>query len=124
MTHDKICLEGMIFYGFHGVYPEEKSRGQRFIVDLELITDLSQPGQSDALEDTVNYGEVYSLVREVMEGRSHNLMESLAHLIAARVLERYNVEEVKVTVHKPDSPIKGAVLAAARVEVTRRKDQT
>lgn len=120
MALDRIFLEGMVFYGFHGVSPEEKSRGQRFIVDVELHTDLEPAARSDSLEDTVNYGDVFRLVKAIMEGPRHNLIESLAQEIANRVLSEYPVGEVRVRVKKPEVSIKGSILSSAAVEIVRK----
>ncbi len=121
MSQDKIRLEGMVFYGHHGVAPAEREVGQRFVVDLEVERDLSVAGASDNLEDTVNYTQIYRAVKEIVEGPSHNLLESLAHDIARRVLEQLPMEAVRVGVKKPNPPIKGAVLSGASVEIYRRR---
>ncbi|MEE9247495.1 MAG: dihydroneopterin aldolase [Dehalococcoidia bacterium] len=121
MPQDKIILEGMVFYGYHGVSPEEKARGQRFVVDVELTTDLAGAGSSDELNDTIDYSEVYRLVRAVVEGRRRNLIEALAQEISSRILSEYRVEEVKVRVKKPQVSIKGSILSGAVVEIVRRR---
>ncbi|MDP6495393.1 MAG: dihydroneopterin aldolase, partial [Dehalococcoidia bacterium] len=45
----------MVFYGYHGVNPQEKELGQSFVVDVELEVELTVPGRSDDLKDTVDY---------------------------------------------------------------------
>lgn len=115
---DKVSLEGMVFYGYHGVKPEEKALGQRFLVDIEAEADLSQAGTSDNIADTVNYSRMFRLAREVMEGPSHNLLESLAQTIASRILTELGPQAVRVRIRKPSAPVPGA-LAAAVVEVYR-----
>ena len=65
---DKIYVNGMKFYGYHGVFPEEQKLGQRFNVDVMLTLDLSKAGLSDDLDATVNYKEVYDAVKEIVEG--------------------------------------------------------
>ena len=119
MDPDKIRLEGMVFYGFHGNRPAEREVGQRFVVDLEVERDLRPAGESDDLRDTVSYSELYALVKQVLEGPSHNLLESLAETIARRVLREHEVESVSVRVKKPEVPIAGSVLAHASVEISR-----
>ena len=119
MSQDKIILEGMVFYGYHGVSPEEKARGQRFVVDVELTTDLAGAGTSDDLKDTVDYSEVYRLVKAVVEGRRRNLIEAVAQEINSRILSQYRVEEVMVRVKKPQVSIKGSILSGAVVEIVR-----
>ena len=122
MQGDKILLEGMEFYAYHGVNESEKTQGQRFIVDVEMVTDLSRASESDDLRDTVNYSRVYRLVKEIVEGPSRDLIEAVAGEIAGRVLEGFPVEQVRVRVSKPDVPLKGAKLRGAAVEITRRRD--
>ena len=112
----------MQFYGYHGVHPEEKALGQRFVVDVELELDLRQAGASDDLRDTVSYSAVYRTVQGVLEGPSRNLLEAIAEAIAGRLRDgccagRPGV--VRVRVAKPGAPIKGSVLALVAVEIER-----
>ncbi len=121
MPADKIRLADMVFYGYHGVRPAERETGQRFVVDLEVTRDLTAAGVSDDLSDTVSYSEVFRLVKSIVEGPPHNLLESLAGEIAAAVLDAHDVSSVTVTVKKPEPPIAGAVLGYAGVEITRSR---
>ena len=121
MTRDNIRLEGMVFYGYHGVGAAEQELGQRFVVDLELHCDLRAAGLSDDPQDTINYTGVYRLVKEVVEGPSRKLLESLAETIAQRILEDFEVGSIKVRVKKPEVPMKGSILSHAGVEIFREK---
>ena len=121
MTTDKIQLEGMVFYGYHGVGSAEQELGQRFVVDVEMERDLRAAGLSDDPADTVNYSQVFKLVREIMEGPSRKLLENIAETIAQRVLEGYDVDSVMVRVKKPEVPMKGSILAHASVEIFRKR---
>ncbi|MGH2350439.1 MAG: dihydroneopterin aldolase [Chloroflexota bacterium] len=121
MSGDRIRLEGMVFYGHHGVDPAEQALGQRFTVDVELERDLRKPGRTDDLHDTVNYAQVYRIAKQVLEGPSKNLIEAVAEEIARRVAEScHGIEAIRVRVRKPEVPIKGSVLGAAAVEIERR----
>lgn len=100
-------MKGLAFTACHGVLPEEKTTPQRFIVDLELHKDLRPAGLSDDLLQTVNYDEVYRDVKNIVESNCFNLIEKLAETIADRVLKKYPVEAVKVTVYKPNAPVNG-----------------
>ncbi len=122
MQPDKILLEGMEFYAYHGVNEIEKTQGQRFIVDVELSADLARAAETDSLADTINYSEVFRLVKRTVEGPSRDLIETVAGEIAARVLHDFPVEQVRVKVSKPDVPITDATLSAAAVEIVRRRD--
>ncbi len=120
---DRIILEGMQFYGYHGVNPEERILGQRYIVDLTAEIDLRLAGQTDRLEDTVSYSHIYRRVREVMEGEPRNLLESAAEAIAALVLTEFAVESVLVTVKKPSPPVRGSLIELAAVQIYRTQNQ-
>jgi dihydroneopterin aldolase len=103
---DKIKLAGMEFYGYHGVFPEENKLGQRFYVDAELVMPLEKPGKSDQLEDTINYAEVFFVIKEIVEGRKYKLIEALAENIASELLHTYtSINEVTVRVIKPHPPV-------------------
>jgi len=117
---DEILLEGMRFYAYHGVNPEERALGQRFTVDVVLTVDLRRPGQSADLADTVSYSAVYKVVRGIVEGQPRNLIEAVAEEIAAAILTGFPpVTRVTVTVRKPEVPMKGSLLDAAGVRITR-----
>ncbi len=104
---DKIALEGMEVYGYHGVLPEEQTLGQRFIVDVELYLDLRPAGESDDPERTVNYAHVFELVDSIVGGRPYRLIESVAETIATTILGRFPVKEALVRVKKPQAPVPG-----------------
>jgi dihydroneopterin aldolase len=118
---DSILLEGMTFYAYHGVNPEERVLGQRFVVDLEAYLDLAVPAGSDSLEDTVNYAALYNTARAIVEGEPYNLIEAVAEAVAQAVLASYPVSAVRVRVKKPSAPIKGAVLSSVAAEVFRQQ---
>ena len=118
---DKIILEGMQFYGYHGVNPEERVLGQRYVVDLTVDIDLSRAGETDRVEDTVSDARIYRSVRAVMEGEPRNLLESAAQAIADRVLSEFPVDAVSVTVKKPNPPVRGSSIELAAVQIHRNR---
>jgi 7,8-dihydroneopterin aldolase/epimerase/oxygenase len=116
---DKIFVNQMEFYGYHGVFPEETKLGQRFVVDLMVIVDLKKAGQTDELEYSVNYGELFQVCKEIVEGKPYKLVEAVAEKIAETVLGQFAlVSEVTIKVIKPDPPIPGHYQSVA-VEITR-----
>lgn len=118
---DKIFVNQMEFYGYHGVFPEETRLGQRFVVDLMVLVDLRKAGETDELEHSVNYGELYQVCKEVVEGKPYKLVEAVAEKIAETVLKQFTlVTEVTIKVIKPDPPIPGHYRSVA-VEITRRR---
>ncbi|BBN97379.1 2-amino-4-hydroxy-6-hydroxymethyldihydropteridine diphosphokinase [Sporolactobacillus terrae] len=105
---DAIRLNRMQFYGYHGALEEERRIGQRFDVDVSLILDLYRAGSTDRLDQTVNYAEVYTRVKEIVEGPACALIEHVAEKIAETVLQNYSVvRECRVHVVKPNPPIAG-----------------
>jgi 7,8-dihydroneopterin aldolase/epimerase/oxygenase len=116
---DKIYVNQMEFYGYHGVFPEETRLGQRFVVDLMVLIDLKKAGKSDQLEHSVNYGELYQVCKEIVEGKPFKLVEAVGERIAETVLKQFSlVSEVTIKVIKPDPPIPGHYRSVA-VEITR-----
>ena len=118
---DRIMLNGMRFYGYHGVNPEERTLGQPYIVDLTAEMDLRPAGQSDRLEDTVSYSHIYRVVQSIVEGPPHNLLESVAEVIAAQVLADFPLDAVTVTVKKPNPPVRGSSIRQSAVRIRRAR---
>src|SRR5437588_5483806 len=118
---DRIILNGIQFYGYHGVPDAEQETGHRYEVDLVLEANIAAAAAADDVEQTVDYG---SVTREVLAlGTQHRfrLIETLAVHIVDRIMESYpRVEAVTVCVKKRLPPIPGVVESAA-VELTRRR---
>jgi len=118
---DRIVLAGMAFQARHGVLDWEKTKPQRFEVDVELGLDVRPAGGDDDLASTVDYRGVYDAVRDVVESTTFNLIEALAEAIAQRVLaEQRLAGEVVVRVRKPDVRL-GGPLEYAGVEIRRTR---
>jgi dihydroneopterin aldolase len=120
---DRIILEGMVFHGHHGTLPAERELGQPFIVDIEVYLDLRPAGLSDDLTQTVDYSEVHRQAKEIVEGPPVNLTETVAEMIAGKVLQSHAmVGAIRVKVAKPHVRLDDTVLASSAVEVLRRRD--
>ncbi|WP_223703358.1 dihydroneopterin aldolase [Sutcliffiella deserti] len=116
---DKIYVNQMKFYGYHGVFPEETKLGQRFIIDLIVELDLSKAGKSDDLTNSVNYADLYNTCQQVVEKETYKLVETVAERIAQNVLLSFPlIEQCTVKAIKPDPPIPGHYESVA-VEITR-----
>ncbi len=122
MAEDRIHLKGMVFYGHHGVTPEEQALGQRIEVDLEVEADLETAALEDDPEQTIDYGELYRITREVVEGDPARLLETIAQRVADRIQDEYEVGAVWVKIMKPGAPIDGSVLGYAAVEILRGEE--
>lgn len=118
---DKIILKGMQFYGYHGLFREETKLGQRFNVDLELVTSLVEAGTTDKMEASINYGEAYEVVSDIVEGSPRNLIEAVAEDISRSLLNSFaTLQACRVRVIKPDPPIPGHYDSVA-VEIYRER---
>ena len=108
---DRLSLLGMRFEARHGVHDWEKETAQPFEVDLVLHADLGPAAERDDLAATADYGALHGVVREIVEGRSFDLIEALAGAVASAALAATDpsvVDAVEVRVRKPKAPIDGA----------------
>ena len=120
---DRIFLHGMRFMACHGVLPHEREVPQPFEVDVEMGLDLRAAGESDDLDDTVNYAKVYDVVSTVLTVTRKYLIEALAEEIADDLLRDFDsLRWVRVTVHKPAAPIDGIFSDVGVTILRRRKD--
>lgn len=120
--HDHILLEGLHFYGYHGVLPAETQLGQEFVIDLAIETDLSLAAQSDNVQHTISYAEVFTTVRTIVENERYNLLEALAERIAAAIITNYpQAAAIRVKVTKPNAPIPGLGTGRVAVEIRRER---
>ena len=121
---DQIFLRGMRFMACHGVLPHEREIPQPFEVEVELGLSLRVAGESDNLDDTVNYAKVYHTVSSIMDGAPKQLIEALAEEIADDLLRDFDsLRWVRVTVHKPAAPIDG-MFSDVGVTILRRRKNT
>ncbi len=112
-----IVIAGLRELGVHGVLPEEQTRPQPFEVDIELTVDLEAAGDSDALEDTVDYAAVAEAVSRVVSSERYQLLERLATRIAEVCSVDERVTAVAVTVRKLHPPVRAMVdNVAVRIE--------
>ena len=117
---DRIVLANMQFQGRHGYYEHELLQPQPFEVDVELVLNLQPAGTDDDLEQTIDYGRVYAIVRQIVESTSFRLLEAIAEAISHEILTEFAVTEVGVRVRKPAVQL-GGPLDHAAVEIWRRR---
>jgi len=109
----------MAFEGRHGVGAPEREHAQRFEVDVEVDTDLTTAGNTDALDDTVDYRHIRGIAKSVVEGDPVKLIETLAARIAGQVLELHGVAGVSVRVAKHPASMQPIEAAAVHIKRTR-----
>ncbi len=103
---DRISIDDISCYAYHGVLPEERTLGQEFEISLELGTSFTVI-REDRIEEAVDYRQAVAAVQDILYGDPCRLLETLAERIAGRLLQLPGVEEVQVEIRKPNPPIPG-----------------
>jgi dihydroneopterin aldolase len=118
---DSIFIKGVLIHARHGLLEHESEVGQRFVIDLELDTDLSESSRTDKLSDTVSYSNVVATATSAFKDTNYKLLERAAGAVADAVLAAFpRIRAVKVTVHKPHAPI-AAIFEDVGVVLTRTR---
>ena len=118
---DTIFIKGLVIHARHGVMDHETEVGQRFVIDLELYSDLSEPSRTDHLSDTVSYANVVTTAVAAFKNVNYKLLERAAGAVADAILAAFpRIRAVKVTVHKPHAPI-AAIFEDVGVVLTRSR---
>ncbi|MBN7771769.1 dihydroneopterin aldolase [Clostridium aminobutyricum] len=120
---DKIMMENMAFYGYHGVLAEEQKLGQKFFIDAALYLPLKKAGETDDLHFSVSYAQVYDTIKGIVEHNKFNLLEALAETICTEIFSSYPlIEKVKIKVKKPEAPVAG-IFDYFGVEIERERQE-
>jgi len=108
----KIGLQGIEIIAKHGYYTEEQNLGGTYVIDIEVDVNFEEAGQTDLLEDTVNYEVLFSVVKQEMETPS-----KLIEKVGTRIIDKlYNtfpaLQKVRLTINKKHPPLDGIVNAS------------
>ena len=118
---NKLIIQDLEVFAYHGVHEEEKKLGQKFVVCLEIWFDMRKAAASDKIEDTLHYGRLCRKVEAYLKERSYDLIETVAANLCEYILMEYSLaEKVKVCLKKPWAPIH-MQLAYVAVEIERRR---
>lgn len=103
---DKIIIHNLEVYAYHGVFPFEKEKGQKFFIFFEGYLDFHEAGKSDDLNLSVNYGELCEFITEKFTEKKYNLIESCIEMLAKNILLKFKLfQKVKIQIRKPYAPI-------------------
>ena len=106
LGNDEIRIEDLEVYAYHGVYPEEKEKGQTFFINATLYTDTHKAGLEDKLELSTNYGDVCMFINQWMEENTYQLLEAVAEKLSKAILLKYDlISSVDLEIRKPEAPI-------------------
>lgn len=118
---DKIIISGLEVFANHGVYPEERELGQKFVISATLYANLRPAGTNDDLDVSIDYGDACHAIDEYARDHTFKLIEALAEGVAGMLLDRYPaLFGVRIKVEKPWAPI-GLPLTSAAVEIVRTR---
>ena len=105
---EQILMRGMVFHSHVGVLPFEQADGQDFEIDVTFFCQRLPACGSDLLDETIDYGAAFAIIRQIVEPARYALIERLADAIAVELLARYTLAgAVEVTVRKPHAPVSG-----------------
>jgi len=117
---DRILIAGIDCVAAIGVTPEERTMKQRLSIDVEIATDISQAAHSDSLKDALDYSKVATVVTEVCRSRDFHLIETVAELLAGRILAEFLSPQVRILVRKI-SPVLEPRVNYVSVEIVRSR---
>ncbi len=116
---DEIRIEDLEVYAHHGVYPEEREKGQTFLVRAVLYTDTREAGLTDRLELSTDYGKVCHFITAWMQEHTCQLIEAVADGVARQILLEFpRIREVELEIRKPQAPI-GLPFGCVSVKIRR-----
>ena len=117
---DVINIKNLELFAKHGVYPEENSLGQKFIISAALYMDLRKAGTSDELDNALDYGKVCITIKRFVESSIYKLIESVAeHLAEKLLIENTALRKVWLEIKKPWAPV-SMHLETVSVEIVRQ----
>ncbi len=117
---DKILIAGIDCVAAIGVTPEERTMKQRLSIDVEIATGIAPAARTDSLKDALDYSKVATVVLEVCRSRDFHLIETLAELLAGRILAEFGAPQVRVLVRKL-SPVLEPRVNYVSVEIVRSR---
>lgn len=117
---DKIHIKNLEIFANHGVFPEENTLGQKFILSATLYTSTREAGKSDDLTKSIHYGEVSLFMKKFLEEHTYQLLETVVEQLAMEMLLTISgLQKVKLKLKKPWAPV-GLPLKTVSVEITRK----
>ena len=113
----KIILQDIRIYAYHGVFPEEHTMGAYYKIGVEITTDYRKAMLHDALSGTINYGEIYKVIQEEMAIPS-KLMEHVAYRMMKSMFEKFaEIESIQLSILKENPPIVATECAGCGVKI-------
>ena len=119
---DSIRIKNLKIPARHGVYEFEKEKEGTFELDIELYLPLLKAGESDRLEDAINYEDIISVVTKAFTDKQYALVEAAAQSVCDRLLNDFKIDKITVRVRKPHAPI-DADFETVEVQLNRKNEE-
>ena len=119
---DKLVLENMQFYAYHGVYAAEKKIGQWYRVDMEISADFSKAAAEDDLNAAIDYEKVYKACSAVMDTPSKLIEHVAMRLLRAMFATFEAAQHIRLKLSKPEPPLQGFITSAS-IEMSRSRGE-
>ncbi|MBQ6143087.1 MAG: dihydroneopterin aldolase [Clostridia bacterium] len=104
---NEIIIRNLKIFAYHGVHEEEKQNGQNFIIDAEITTEKTAGYETDKITDTVSYSDIIRNIKKSLTETSYNLLEKAAEITTKNIFDNFEkVKSIKLTIKKPEAPIK------------------
>ena len=104
---DILTIKGLKYHARHGLYAEEKEKGNHFEVDLIISTDLQMSARSDNIKETVNYEDIDRLISRIFDTEPVNLIETLCKRVGDAVMNELTaIQKLTVRLRKLNPPIR------------------
>ncbi|QXV64228.1 dihydroneopterin aldolase [Mucilaginibacter sp. 21P] len=105
----KVALEGIEVFAYHGFYPEEQKIGTRFLIDVYVTFEQKGTFADDTLNHTVNYEELYAIIREEM-ANTRKVIENVAEAILKRIMDAFSfIDFAEIVIKKQNPPFNGPI---------------
>ena len=100
---DEIFINNLKINTVIGIYSWERQINQLLLIDVKLNYDIQKAGQSDDVNDTIDYKEICTKIEEICHQTQAKLIEFLAEKICQYILEHYPCTKIELTIKKPQA---------------------
>ena len=105
----KANLKNIVLYGYHGLFQSEREKGQIFEIDVEYFYSIDGLQLNDHIENTIDYTEIYNVVKTIFQKKKYKLLETLAMTIASTLKKEFSLLSCQVKIRKPEVIISGEI---------------
>lgn len=118
---DSLIIKDLVIMGNHGLFKEEKTLGQKFLISVEVKYNMKKSAKENDLEASIDYGKLSKEITDILTTKSYDLIETCAYIVLEHIFNNYKfVKEVTVSVKKPWAPI-GLPLEYPEIRINRKR---